>query len=107
MIHIDDLPLPLDHCWFPKRTRQYMYGWRTTKIRECFEEPEKNSLPFIKELSELESKALMFMPDRKEHFKFTDDEIFNADKGDSRVSYEIFGGEYYAISKLHHIFVDR
>ena len=47
------------------------------------------------------------MPERKAHFKFTDEEISKADKGDARVHYQIYGGEFFVISKLQFLFVDR
>jgi deoxyribodipyrimidine photolyase len=50
---------------------------------------------------------MLFMPSRKEHFKFTDDEIKICDKADPRVEYSIIGGEHFALTKLNHLFADR
>ena len=45
-------------------------------------------------------KASTFLPDLKEHFKFTDEEIKDTSKLDDRICYKFKGGEKAAIQRL-------
>ena len=73
--HIDDLPFdPVEY--FPHVYGNYRRKTANVKSRAILSSPTKGQLPFIlKQVSTEIEEALTFMPDLKEDFKFSDEEI--------------------------------
>ena len=57
-------------------------------------------MPALQATSEVIKKALTFLPDLKEDFKFSDEEIAATIEQDKRICYQFKGGETAALKRL-------
>jgi len=74
--HITDLPFK-PHLKFEDFPDWYRVEAKNVSVRNILASPEQGDLPFPKELSSTERKAVKFMPDLVKHFYFTKEEVIS------------------------------
>ena len=97
--HIDDLSYdPAEYCAHGYGNFRKQHA--SVQVRALLKSPKKGDLPPLKATSEAIKSALTFLPDLKEHFKFSDEEISATMEQDKRICYEFKGGETAGLKRL-------
>lgn len=97
--HIDDLPNDPNEK-FPFKFMAMVSALSGVKIRALLPSPKKGQLPLISKYNEHIKKALTFLPDLKQHFKFSDEEIKETCVHNKYSCHKVIGGESIGLQRL-------